>query len=1259
MFFYFTDRKFNLLGIASTDRKAKIKIANELDLLSIKNASRIFDGQILFSRMNSDKVKNMGKAGNYILYRDSRGKNVWLTVMETEHNPLAGTHYFSAEDAGMDLINETVGPYAADKAYPIVHYINLFAADSGFEIGINEISDLTRKLEWEGESATSLQRIISVANQFDNAEIDFSFEISGLQVVKKYINIYKKIGSDQRVVLQQDHDINNIIEKESIYDLRTSIYATGGTPEGKDTPINLKGYKYTDPTGRFVLGADGVMRDTTAVKIWSRHLSNENPNPTSSHLQRVETYETTSQKILCDNVIRSLEKNSVSLKSFEVDLAKLPDNVMEGDTIYLADEFEELYLSSRVLEIKQCYSADQYAAVLGDYLMQESGVSDELREIANQLQQSVPYLWIRYADDEKGTGISASPVGKKYIAMKYVKGIATPSDNPADYVGLWTLFSGEGVPGPPGPAGEARWTWLKYADDANGKNMSNNPTGKAYMGIAENKETQTESENPADYKWQKVLGPQGPKGDQGIQGLQGLQGPKGDQGIAGPKGADGKTTYTHIAYANSADGRTDFSVSDSNRDYIGMYVDQIANDSTDPTKYAWTKTKGQDGSQGTPGKAGANGKTPYFHTAWANSSDGKTGFSTTVSDGKSYLGTVTDYTQADPTDPAKYAWSKILGPQGPKGDPGDKGVAGPSGANGQTSFVHFAYANSSDGSKDFVTTYPTDGSNREYFGTYTDFTEADSQDFRKYAWAKFVGEPGENAINASGQLVFNNRFDRWSLDLTSDENLALAGWTKPAYFQVIDPEPDKPVNRIASMLPRTTTTQFWSTGIAVVPGTYVKWRGQVRSNEVVTNSTAVFAVSRFFGADVPDATNSAAASRLDGTNETSVNLRANGTVAASKPAAVNVISSSGVTFDDANKWYDFEVVIEVPAGAAWLKLSAYAGPTVSATQVFSYRDYTAVAYQKGDTGPKGDTGDRGPQGPTGPKGDQGLMGIAYTQPTQPSTKQDGATWFKTVSVSDRTVIGIHTYTGGKWVETPIGDTSITVKNLSSLSANLGTVTAGSIEGVSITGSEFISPFDLAGQDQPWKGTTTIKDGAWRTVASEPGMDLTLMVRPQDGFSIAGKTSDNTNRFEAVLLPSGLSLSYPISGQQISVLLGIENIYPLVKPATRLVNPAETTNHKGAQLTFKRFGDMVIVSGRFELKTDTGWVNLCPPQVGYRPSTIYAATTQAVSASYRGETCAVYYNNNGYQIIPPIGIARGEMRFSLAYLTLDPFPYADS
>ncbi|WP_223848628.1 phage tail spike protein [Lactococcus lactis] len=120
----------------------------------------------------------------------------------------------------------------------------------------------------------------------------------------------------------------------------------------------------------------------------------------------------------------------------------------------------------------------------------------------------------------------------------------------------------------------------------------------------------------------------GDKGDKGDQGVQGIQGVDGRQGIPGPKGADGKTQYTHIAYANSADGKTDFSTSDSNRAYIGMYVDFNINDSTTPSDYSWTLVKGADGTQGTPGKPGADGKTPYFHTAWSYSADGTNGFTT-------------------------------------------------------------------------------------------------------------------------------------------------------------------------------------------------------------------------------------------------------------------------------------------------------------------------------------------------------------------------------------------------------------------------------------------------------------------------------------------------------------------------------------------------------------------------------------------------------------------------------------------------------
>ena len=125
----------------------------------------------------------------------------------------------------------------------------------------------------------------------------------------------------------------------------------------------------------------------------------------------------------------------------------------------------------------------------------------------------------------------------------------------------------------------------------------------------------------------------------------------------------GESQYTHIAYADNDKGGG-FSQTDQTKAYIGMYVDFTATDSTDVTKYKWSKwhgDKGATGPQGIQGPKGADGRTPYLHIAYANSADGKTGFTTTNSNNKRYIGTLTDYTQADSTDPTKYKWVDMVG----------------------------------------------------------------------------------------------------------------------------------------------------------------------------------------------------------------------------------------------------------------------------------------------------------------------------------------------------------------------------------------------------------------------------------------------------------------------------------------------------------------------------------------------------------------------------------------------------------------------
>ena len=159
--------------------------------------------------------------------------------------------------------------------------------------------------------------------------------------------------------------------------------------------------------------------------------------------------------------------------------------------------------------------------------------------------------------------------------------------------------------------------------------------------------TYTDNTSETGYSISKI-------GETGPRGLQGLQGPQGLQGIPGATGRDGRSQYTHIAFSDSPNGEG-FSHTDQGRAYIGQYQDFSPEHSKDPAAYRWTKWKGNDGAQGIPGKPGADGKTNYFHIAYASSADGSREFSL-EDNNQQYMGYYSDYEQADSRDRTKYRW---------------------------------------------------------------------------------------------------------------------------------------------------------------------------------------------------------------------------------------------------------------------------------------------------------------------------------------------------------------------------------------------------------------------------------------------------------------------------------------------------------------------------------------------------------------------------------------------------------------------------
>lgn len=812
MILYFTDRHMNVLGQASTHIPEGLRVSDDLKTEEVEAGVATLEFTLNYTEKTRKEASRYGAVGNYILRKNGEEEEFY-TIITSEENVFKQEVEIYAEDAGMDLLNETVGAYAADKAYPASYYVEKFSYDSGFEVGLNEVSNLNRKLSWEGETTAS-ERILSVATQFD-AEVSYSFEIDRLRIRHKYINLHKKRGTDSGRELRINREINNIIVKSSVEDLATALSVTGGYPEESETPITLKGYKYDD--GDIYLSGS-TLYSRSAVAKWSRYLSEKGSG--TGHIVQSYTYDTTSKSELCNRAVSKLKKIYDAAVSYEVELAYLPDGIKIGDTVNIVDDTGELYLSARIMKLESSICNDEYTATLGEYKLKSSGISEKMESLASQFEKLAKnrtfYTWVVFADTETGGGISLKSAGKTYMGIAYnqttkqpvltdpsiytwvkvvgEQGIAgepgkngltsffhvryadvpNPTANQlrkdtGKYIGTyvdyiledstdptkytWRKFQGDdgedgadGTPGENGANGETSYLHIAYATSADGKIgfSTTNAVDKTYIGQYVDF-TKADSTNPAKYRWSKFQGPKGDKGDPGEQGLRGLQGDKGDQGIQGPKGESGKSTYTHIAYANSSDGKVSFSVSDSDRDYVGMYVDEVVADSTDPTKYAWSKIKGADGTQGIQGKPGADGKTPYFHIAYATSADGKTGFSITESTGKTYIGVYTDYTKADSTDPSKYKWTKIQGPQGTQGlqgiqgPQGERGIAGKDGQNGATTYFHIKYSTvSNPTSASQMTEVPN-----TYIGTYVDFTEMDSNDPGKYTWYRLQGLQGE------------------------------------------------------------------------------------------------------------------------------------------------------------------------------------------------------------------------------------------------------------------------------------------------------------------------------------------------------------------------------------------------------------------------------------------------------------------------------------------------------------------------------------
>ena len=334
--------------------------------------------------------------------------------------------------------------------------------------------------------------------------------------------------------------------------------------------------------------------------------------------------------------------------------------------------------------------------------------------------------YVYYKGDEVSYSNGAETCTYRYIYPTPAKGITPTNTTYWEVVakGQQGQKGDDGLPGEDGLPGKTYYTWIRYADDANGTGISDNPTGKGFIGFAYNKETPTESNDPKDYKWSDIMG---------------------KDGVPGEPGEDGKTLYTWIAYSDNADGNPMYQQPKDTTMYIGIATNkETATESTNPKDYVWSKFKGDDGLPGVPG---ADGKTSYFHIKYS-SVQNPTSASQMTETPSDYIGTYVDYTQADSNDPKKYTWARF------KGFNGEDGLPGINGEDGKTSYLHIKY--SDNGGLSFTANNGEEPG--AYIGQYVDFIQKDSDNPTDYTWSLIKGESGAAGSDATTGEYYEYRY---------------------------------------------------------------------------------------------------------------------------------------------------------------------------------------------------------------------------------------------------------------------------------------------------------------------------------------------------------------------------------------------------------------------------------------------------------------------------------------------------------------------
>lgn len=659
------DANLQKIGFIDNEKQETLNFYDDTWTRNLETASSTFEFTVSKKELLSDAANqplyNQLNERSFISFKHN-GQTYLFNIMKVEENERWVRCY--CENLNLELINEYTNAYKAEKAMSFAEYLNAFDIPqfAMVTLAVNEVSDQKKTLEWEGQD-TKLARLLSLANKF-NAEVEFVTRLNDDSSIKQLVlNVYHqaddshagvgRIRSDIRLTFEKNiKSMTRKVDKTEIYTMIVPYGKAKEQPEnGPEVRVYIDGlpaWEEKNDKGIVIFKQEGNC-------LYAPHAANLYPSTFGASTQDNKwirkdlEVDSDDPKVIRAAGIANLRKNAYPAITYEVDGFV---DVEIGDTITIHDKgfVPSLDVRARAIEQKISFSNPaNNTTTFGNFKELENRTSGDLRTVFERMvENSRPYSVVFSTDNGV---IFKNNTGQSTLRPTLKRGNRTVN-------ATYRFVIDGSIVG----------TGLTYTVSAS---KINKPTVITVSAWVDNKEVASEevtflnvSDGRNGVKGDKGdPGPAGPKGDRGLQGergLQGLQGLKGDQGIPGIKGADGKTQYTHIAYADTVSG-SGFSQTDTDKAFIGMYQDFNTTGSRNPQDYRWSKWKGSDGRDGIPGKAGADGRTPYVHFAYADSADGRTGFSLTQDGTKRYLGVCTNFDKANSANPADYAWNDTAG----------------------------------------------------------------------------------------------------------------------------------------------------------------------------------------------------------------------------------------------------------------------------------------------------------------------------------------------------------------------------------------------------------------------------------------------------------------------------------------------------------------------------------------------------------------------------------------------------------------------